>query len=249
MVFSSTGRHDKRPPCFCQQCGMQPLYRYMAQRWADDFLRTGRIRFAPLAYYRDFEDAQVRGDQFEGTRYYRPEGGVVIDHKTQGSTGTAEGWAFEARANEHAIFALCMSTERSAELARRFQADACIEVHNPAGLISRLRGALALRQAIRDPLQHGCVLYLPDGHPPMHEWALPERTAMTKRDHFAWQAEYRICFAEGGAFGVNAVSTFLTRGDSREERMLPRKDEYQTRDFRFVTLGPMRRHCRKISIE
>jgi hypothetical protein len=59
------------------------LYKYYSTRkWADAFV-DGKLRFNSLAYFRDFEDAQVRGDKNEGKMIFRPEDGLVITNHTQ----------------------------------------------------------------------------------------------------------------------------------------------------------------------
>src|SRR5271165_6782063 len=59
------------------------LFKYYAdRRWAEAFL-SGKLLFRSLAYFRDFEDKDIRRDQNEGTAVYRPEGGLIINNRTQ----------------------------------------------------------------------------------------------------------------------------------------------------------------------
>ncbi len=58
------------------------LYKYFSERkWADAFLE-GNLLFRSLAYYRDYEDAEIRGDYNEGTMLYRPVEGLVVNNQT-----------------------------------------------------------------------------------------------------------------------------------------------------------------------
>ena len=73
------------------------LFKYYAERrWADKFL-DGKLLFRSLSYFRDVEDKNVREDQNEGNAISRPEGGVVVNNETQGTTFTLPDYAFEVK--------------------------------------------------------------------------------------------------------------------------------------------------------
>ena len=73
---------------------------YNERRWADEFL-DGKLLFRSLSYFRDVEDKNVREDQNEGNAVFRPEGGLVINNETRGTTLTLPGYAFESRVKQH----------------------------------------------------------------------------------------------------------------------------------------------------
>jgi len=83
------------------------LYKYFSERkWTDAFLE-GNLLFRPLAYYRDYEDAEIRGDYNEGTMLYRPAEGLVVNNQTQGNTTlTLPGWTFESESEARRNFRL-----------------------------------------------------------------------------------------------------------------------------------------------
>jgi hypothetical protein len=64
------------------------LYKYYSERkWEEEFL-DGKLLFRSLAYFRDYEDKNVREDQNEGAALFRPEGGLIVNNLTQGKTFT-----------------------------------------------------------------------------------------------------------------------------------------------------------------
>ncbi len=70
------------------------LYKYFSERkWAEAFI-NGEVLFRSLSYFRDYEDNNVREDQNEGTSIFRPEGGLIINNLTQGTTFTLQEHAF-----------------------------------------------------------------------------------------------------------------------------------------------------------
>jgi hypothetical protein len=97
------------------------LYKnYSTRKWADAFL-DGKLRFNSLAYFRDFEDVQVRGDKNEGKMIFRPEDGLVITNQTQGWTRTIPR-ALNATVKQEEIFVFWRVAHISANIAPvRFQ--------------------------------------------------------------------------------------------------------------------------------
>jgi hypothetical protein len=179
-----------------------PLYRYVSDRWLDGFVRHGELLFRALSYYRDFEDDQIRGDDFEGTRVYQPDEGIQISNLTSGSQVRLP-HAFESTADQDNIFVYCLSTELSPELAKRFNASACIEIQDPEKFISMVRAEIPPKYKIQaKQLVHGSVYYYTKQEPPIVDWAVPCRIALSKQKEFDWQSEYRLAFAVGNAFGI-----------------------------------------------
>lgn len=93
------------------------LYKYIPTKYVDEFVKNGAILFRSLSYFRDYEDAQVRGDEFEGTKLYSPPQGLEITNvTTQEKSVLAQ--SFESTANEDDIFVFCLSNVFSAGLAK-----------------------------------------------------------------------------------------------------------------------------------
>ena len=127
------------------------LYKYFTElRWAERFLE-GNILFRSLSYFRDYEDNEVRGDRSAGLATLRPEGGLVVNNRTQGKTFTLPGTAFESSAKEEEIFVFCASRALSAELRERLSAVACAEITDIAAFCSRVQSALPANAAFPGP--------------------------------------------------------------------------------------------------
>src|SRR6202030_2607059 len=96
------------------------------------------------AYYRDYEDAkaaQVVGDEYEGTRLYRPLNGLEITNHTQHTQGNLQlGAEFIMKAHE--IFVYCVSMSFNDALKNEFDAKACVEICDPLKFIQRWQRAL-----------------------------------------------------------------------------------------------------------
>ena len=119
---------------------MSSLYKYLPKKYVDDFVHKGAVLFRSLSYFRDYEDAQIRSDEFEGTRLHRPQNGLEVT-----ITATQEKLvlphSFESTANEDDIFVFCLSTVRSAALAAQFKTSACVEIKNISKFIAGVRAA------------------------------------------------------------------------------------------------------------
>src|SRR5258706_5818187 len=101
------------------------LYKYFTeQKYAEEFL-DGKMLFRSLAYFRDDEDA-ARGDEYEGTSKFLPDGGLLVHNQTTGITSTLP-MAFESSVKADEIFVYCFSRTLSVEIARKFNAVACVE--------------------------------------------------------------------------------------------------------------------------
>lgn len=198
---------------------MGSLYKYLPEEYVDDFIRKGAILFRSLSYFRDFEDAQIRGDEFEGTKLYRTQAGLEITNLTTQQKVVLP-HTFESTAKEDDIFVFCLSTIRSEKLAKQFQATTCIEITDPIKLVAGVRSALARRPSIKDKmLVCGEVKYYTREEAPIIDWALPEKIAMSKINFYATQCEYRIAFSINDAFRVENTSLRLVPpGDRRPPR-------------------------------
>lgn len=168
-------------------------------------MNNGEVLFRALSYYSNYEEMQVRGDRNEGKRVFSPSGGLQVTNTTTGETSQLQG-TFESTAQDRDIFVFCMSETLSSRLATEFKADVCVEIMEPALLLSRIRTALQLRKWVKQGrLLHGMVDYYSPESEPLAEWAVPERMVMRKTTDYAYQAEYRLAFARGDALRIENV--------------------------------------------
>jgi len=188
------------------------LYKYFTNRkWADAFL-DGEVFFNSLAYFRDYEDGNVREDKNEGNSVYRPEEGLLITNHTQGKTFTMPGFAFESTANQEEVLVFCVSRSLTDDLRKRFNAVACVEIFKIKTLCARIERALPPRAAFRADR----VDYYDLNEPPNPRWALPDQIAMSKFKSYAWQNEFRFVFCLTDALGFEKAALRLVKGDARE---------------------------------
>lgn len=186
------------------------LFKYLSHQYLDAFVGRGEMLFRSLAYFRNYEELEVRGDRHEGRRLYSPKNGLEINNLTSGEI-IGLPWSFESSAQDREIFVFCFSLEHSAALSREFEADVCVEIHNPIALLAKVRAALMLRRWVKNArLLHGRVDYYLPSEPPFAEWAVPERMVLNKTENFAAQREYRFAFARGDALQLNNVVTQIT---------------------------------------
>ncbi|GAB3767363.1 hypothetical protein GCM10028796_28830 [Ramlibacter monticola] len=191
-----------------------------------------------LSYYRDYEDAGVRADPFEGTLAHRPQGGLKVRMVDSGEEIPLP-HTLESTAREDDIFVFCVSSELNSETAKRFGTSVCVEIHKPVHFLHRLRTALSLRARIRaHHLVHGDVRYYDLHEPPIVDWALPERIALRKPRHFSWQREYRFAVPRGDAFAVENVSVKLVPLD------VPRPPRSMDHPFISLKLGDLSQCCK-----
>lgn len=192
-----------RPPSVILPGKVRSLYKYFSEpKYAEAFL-DGQMLFRSLAYFRDNEDAG-RGDEYEGTSKFRPAGGLVVNNQTQGTTFTLP-MAFESSVVAHEIFVYCVSQTLSADIAKEFNAVACVEVTKIATLCGRIRAALPSTATFRArPVE-----YYPPTQGGNPRWALPDHIATSKLDRWASQDEYRFIFSLTDALGFEKVELRL----------------------------------------
>ena len=118
---------------------------FSERKWAEAFL-DGEVLFRSLAYFRDYEDENVRKDKGEGNSIYKPAEGLLVTNQTQGKTLTLPGYAFEATANQEEIFVFCTSRSLNDELRKRFEATVCVEILKIPTFCERVRRALPVRR-------------------------------------------------------------------------------------------------------
>jgi hypothetical protein len=170
------------------------LFKYYSdRRWAEEFL-DGGLLFRSLAYFRDYEDENVREDPNEGTAIFRPEGGLVINNQTQGTTFTIPDGAFVSAANQEEIFIFCASRSACDKKRTRFQAIACVEILDIGEFCGRVEAALPPGATFpgvpgRTRIGHR-VEYRRETEPINPQWALPGAITTSKFDSYAWQDEF-----------------------------------------------------------
>jgi hypothetical protein len=158
---------------------------------AQQFL-DGKMFCWNAAYYRDYEDAkaaQVVGDEYEGTRLYRPLNGLEINNLTQNTQANLQmGAEFITKAQE--IFVYCVSMSFEDALVKEFDAKACVEICNPLKFIQRWQKALppealVTSGAVGDYQKYVCrmVGYYHAHDLPGNVWALGEHPKPAIHDH------------------------------------------------------------------
>lgn len=213
------------------------LFKYLPSKYLEAFVKRGVLLFRSLSYFRNYEELQVRGDRHEGQRLFAPSKGLEIT-KTESGEKLQLPWAFESSVVDRDIFVFCLSHVRSEQLAREFGANACVEIHDPIALLSRVRAAIALRRWVKHGrLLHSSVEYYSPEAPPFAEWAVPERMVMRKTASYGHQQEYRIAFARGDALRVNKVQTQITATPGASQPTLERHPEH------LLHLGSLAKIC------
>ena len=189
---------------------LPPLFKYLPSKYLDAFVGRGEVLFRSLSYFRNYEELQVRGDRHEGKRLFEPPQGLEVTKVDTGEKLLLP-WAFESSVKEREIFVFCLSLHMSSELAEEFKADACVEIHNPAALLAKVRSALTLRKwVVQARLLHSGIEYYSPTEPPHAEWAVPERMVLRKTNDYRHQQEYRLAFGCGDALKINNVATQIT---------------------------------------
>ena len=217
---------------------MPSLYKYIPEKYVDDFVSRGIVQFRSLSYFRDHEDSETRGDEFEGTRVFCPPEGLQIHNQTQNANLTLH-QCFESTADEDNIFAFCMSRVLKAELFKDFKTEYCIEIFKPHRFQVKLKHAILPNGAVTEKfVVFDSVHYYSFAEPPMVDWALPERIALVKPERYRPQAEARAAFAVHGAFKPENVKVRLVPFG---ERRFPKATAHP--EF-IVRLGNLSSFCR-----
>jgi hypothetical protein len=214
-------------------------YKYFSDPdYAGRFLR-GEMFCQTAAFFRDYEDAkaqQIIGDEYEGTRLYRPASGLEITNLTQGTHGTLQmGAEFNTKAHE--IYVFCASLSLNEELKHEFAAKACVEIRDPLRFINRWLNALP-EEAKADG-KHVCrrVAYYRPEDLPGNVWALPDLITTTKLKRFAYQDEYRFAYTKTDAFAFQNCRIELV---DRKARPAPKPEEHHNET---LDLGDLKDIC------
>jgi len=174
------------------------LYRFFDQvNWAQQMMQ-GVTRFRSLAYYRDYEEREVRGDSQEGTSVYEPQSGLVITNQTRQTESVQRDASFESEVRSGEIFIYCLSKVDTPRIREAFNAVSCVEIINVPAFLRRIEKALGGASFGGRPgherIGHPVEYYPPDA-PPGARWACPDLIACAKFDGYAWQHEYRLLFS------------------------------------------------------
>ena len=194
------------------------LYKYFSeQKWTDAFLNTGSMRFRSLAHFRDYEDAQVRGDRNESIAILRPSGGLAGRNHTQGRDFLIPNAAVEFCAKAGEIFVYASANRRATRSARnltRSRASKSSTQRCFAGAFKkRCRGKhhLAEDPVTKDSaITFGTYKVTDNANP---RWACPDLIALSKLDAYTWQDEFRLAFSLTDALRFENISGRIVQGN------------------------------------
>src|SRR5712691_12074713 len=168
------------------------LFKYFSERqWAEAFIQDGAMRFRTLAYFRDYEDAQTRGDFNEAVAILRPTGGLAGRNRTQRRDFCMTDAAVEFFVKAGEIFVYCLSKSQTEEMREHFNAVACVEILDAKAFCRRVQKALPWKTSYggrpgHERLGHH-VDYYKVTDDPNPRWACPDLIATSKLDTYLWQ--------------------------------------------------------------
>lgn len=191
------------------------LYRFFDDvRWAEQMV-LGSLRFRTLAYFRDYEDGLVRGDEHEGTSVTRPDSGLEITNKSQGLSSIEPNTAFESQVKGGEIFVYCLSGADTPRIRREFNARASVVVSDVPEFCRRAQNAIAGAtfggRPGREQIGHPVEYYDP-AKPPAARWACPDLIACSKFERFGWQHEFRLLYSKTDALKFENVGVSVVVG-------------------------------------
>lgn len=195
------------------------------------------MMFRSLAYFRDCEDA-VRGDEYEGTSRFLPDGGLQITNQTQGTQFTLAEYAFESTVRANEIFVFCTSRRLGDDLAGEFNATVAVEITQMPTFCERIRAALPPTATFRARR----VDYYPQSEGGNPRWALPDDIATSKLDKWAHQKETRFIFSLTDALAFENVKCQLSR---RQTRTPAKPEEHLCHLLKVRSLGDI---CRLLEL-
>lgn len=212
-------------------------YKYLPRKYLDSVLNEGVFLFRSLSYFQDYEDSEIRGDRFEGIHKYNGEDGLEINNLTTGSKAK-ENWTFKSKVDSENIFIFSCSTKLSADLAKEFKSDVCIEFTDIGKIINGICKAIERRKSIKpNKLMNGEINYYHESDPPGIDWAFPEKITFRKLDCFNRQKEYRFAFSKLNALEYGNTKQEIERAPSnRVERVNPYPEH-------LLKIGNIRKYC------
>lgn len=213
------------------------LYKYLPRKFMDSVV-GGDILFRSLAYFRDYEDEKIRGDNYEGIRKFAGEGGLEIHNLTTAKKSKEE-WIFKSNVDAENIFIFSTSTLLSEDLARDFESDICIEFEDIGRLMAGLKSAIYRRKSVKpNMLYHGPVKYYAESEGPGIDWSFPERISNSKLRCFEYQSEYRFMFSLNNALSFGNTSHEIQISEMEKEKA---KKEYPSK---VLKIGSLRSCCK-----
>jgi hypothetical protein len=191
---------------------------YSERRWAEKLL-AGELLCRSVSYYRDMED-EIRGDKNEGCSEYRPQGGLLINNITQGTSFHISNSALLSAVKQDEIFAFCMSTSSDAVVAKQL-GETFVEILDGPEFVRRVRAALPKNATFFSRE----VEYYDASNPPEARWAVPEfiSTAKQSSPTYVSQAEYRLVFSLTDALEFEKVALSIT---TEQVQLTPRRNSY-----------------------
>ncbi len=207
--------------------------------WAEQFLE-GRMFCRTAAFFRDYEDAeaqQIIGDEYEGTRLYRPLNGLEVNNLTRNYSQNLKA-GMECITKAHEIYIFCVSLSFTEALKKEFKAVACAEIYDPREFSNRWRKALPEEAKKDGKYVSRTVGYYRPEDVPGNVWALPDLITTTKLKRFEYQNEYRFAYTTTDAFAFENCSYQIV---DRKERPLPKPEEHHDQT---LELGDLRDICR-----
>jgi hypothetical protein len=221
------------------------LYKYFdTLKWAEAFVERGSMKFSTLAYFRDYEDAEVRGDGNEGIAILRPAGGLKIYNQTQGREMMVSAAEFHARCGE--IFVYCASNSQSDEMRDRFHAIACVEILDRKAFLRRVEKALPTGSSLAGRPGHERLGHDVEYHDVTDDinprWACPDLIGLSKLNSYAWQDEYRLMFSETDALRFQNIKGQLVIGET--PKRVANRAEHDSRILNVGSLKDIATVCR-----
>jgi hypothetical protein len=214
-------------------------FKYFSKReYVDQFLE-GKVFCQTAAFFRDYEDAeaaQIVGDEYEGTRLYRPVSGLEMNNITRNQPGLLHA-GMESATKAHEIYMFCMSLSLNETLRSAFNAVACAEILNPRAFIHRWLRALPDEAKKDEKHIARRVAYYRAEEVPGNVWALPDLIVTTKLQRFSYQDEYRLAHTNTDAFAFQNCTYNLV---DRKARPLPWPEEHL---HQTLELGDLRDIC------
>ncbi len=197
---------------------------FSSSEHAKQFL-AGQMFCQTAAFFRDWQDKeaqQVIGDEYEGTRIYRPANGLQILNHSRGMNGNLQ-MGMECLTRAHEIYVFCVSLSFTDQLKKEFKAAACAEIGDPKEFIARWHKALPSEaKPDGNHVSRRVGYYRPEDLPD-NVWALPDLITTTKLKRFEYQNEYRFAYTKTDAFGFQNCTYVLTE---RKARPLPKPEEH-----------------------
>ncbi len=115
--------------------------------------------------------------------------GLFIHNKTTNKTYRIP-YTFESAVDVENIFVFCTSNRLSADLAKEFKSDSCIEILSSDIIITHVQNCVSNICQESSEFIHGEVVYYTEAEEPGINWALPDKIVMRKLEYFKNQDEY-----------------------------------------------------------